>query len=303
MVCLYSFKDTDFLFEKVKVFLLCTKLTNVRFFKFPGNHFHDCVLLDFCYLKMYTASRKRKGYAGRWSRLKTGPHRGAYVRRYGGVKRRRILSNVRTGGFIGMENKFVDIETDSDAFATTWSTMEDGTNSNISGVAQGIGESQRIGRKYTITSIHIRCLVHTAASEAQPNPQSAFRGRICLVLDTQTNGAQLTATDVMDGGLTNDFLAFRNLQFTKRFKVLWDKSFVLTPIGQVNDGAVDKFSNGSYTTNIMSYNKNFTRGLNVLCDGTSAAVASITDNSLHIIGVGNSAGLLLDMQVRIRYKG
>ncbi len=202
-----------------------------------------------------------------------------------------------------MESKFVDIETDSDAFATTWATMEDGTNNCVSGVAQGIGESQRIGRKYTITSIHIKCLAHVASSEAAVNPQSAFRGRICLVLDTQSNGATLTATDVMDGGLTNDFLAFRNLQFTKRFKVLWDKSFVITPIGQVNDGAVDKFSNGSYTTNMFSYNKRFGNGLNVLCDGTTAAIASITDNSLHIIGVGNSAALLLDMQVRVRFKG
>ncbi len=247
----------------------------------------------------YTVSRKRKGYQGMWSRLKTGPHRGAYVRRYGGVKRQRILRHPGLTGNI--EVKFVDVQTDGDAFAITWSTME--ASDNVSGVVQGIGESQRIGRKYTINSIHINALARIAASEAQSNPQSAFRGRICLVLDTQSNGVQLTATDVMDGGQTNDFLSFRNLQFTKRFRVLWDKTFVLTPIGQTNEGGVDAFANGSYTTNIMKFNRRFPKGIPVLCDGTTAAIASITDNSFHVIGVANSTAMLLDYQVRVRYTG
>ncbi len=207
------------------------------------------------------------------------------------------------GGYGNIEIKFADIETSNDAFATTWTTMEDATNDSVSGVAQGIGESQRIGRKYTINSIHIRAIAHVAATESVVNPQSAFRGRICLVWDTQSNGTQLTATDVMDGGLTNDFLAFRNLQFTKRFRVLWDRSFVITPTGQTNEGAINLFANGSYTTNTMNFNKRFPKGVPVLTDAITAVMASITDNSFHVIGVANSTAVLLDYQVRIRYTG
>ncbi len=219
------------------------------------------------------------------------------------VRQPRPRMNLRTGGFLGLEMKFADIETDNDAFATTWATMEDATNDSISGVAQGDGESQRDGRIYNIHSVHIRCVAHVAASESVVNPQSTFRGRICLVWDTQTNGAQLTATDVMDGGLTDDTLAWRNLQHTKRFKVLWDKDFTIIPYGQTNEGGVNLFANGSYTSRIFKYNKVFSKPIKVICQATTAVIAAISDNSLHIIGVANSAAVLLNMQVRIRFTG
>ncbi len=238
-----------------------------------------------------------------WGKPLTWKKRGRTGSRITRVTRRGRTRRATPQMIGNVEVKFVDVETSNDAFANTWSTMEDATNDSVSGVTQGIGESQRIGRKYTIESIHIHALAHIAASESITNPQSAFRGRICLVQDTQTNGVQLTATDVMDGGQTNDFLAFRNLQFTKRFRVIWDKSFVITPVGQTNEGAVNLFANGTYTTGIMKFNKAYPKGIPVLCDGTDATISSITDNSFHVIGVANSTAVLLDYQVRVRYTG
>ncbi len=220
--------------------------------------------------------------------------------------RRRVprkLANFRTGGYLGLEMKFADIETDSDAFAVTWSTMEDATNDSISGVAQGDGESQRDGRIYWIHSIHIRCNVEAASQESQVTPLSNLRGRFMLVWDTQTNGAQLTATDVMDGGGTDDVLAFRNLQHSKRFRVMWDKQWVLARPGQTNEGGVNVFAAPYATTGTFIYNKRFKNPVKVICQATTAVIAAISDNSFHIIGVADSTVARLNMQVRIRFTG
>ncbi len=202
-----------------------------------------------------------------------------------------------------LELKFADIETDSDNFAVTWATMEDATNDSIAGVAQGDGESQRDGRTYFIHSIHIRCNVEVPSSEAQATPLSDQRGRFCLVWDTQTNGTQLTATDVMDGGGTDDIHSFRNLQHSKRFRVLWDKTWVIRRNGQSNEGGIDSFAAPFATTNSMVYHKRFKTPVKVICQLTTAVIAAISDNSFHIIGVADSTTARLSMQVRIRFTG
>ncbi len=213
-----------------------------------------------------------------------------------------LPSNFRTGGFMDIEQKFADFETDGDAFATTWAPMEDGTILSVSGVGQGDGESNRDGRKYWIHSIHIRATVEASAIEAQTAPLADLKGRLCLVWDTQTNGAQLTATDVMDGGQTDDTLSFRNLQHSKRFRVLWDKKWKLTR-NNVAQGAVDLFAANRSVTGIMVFNKSFANPIPVICTGTTNVIASISDNSFHIIGVSNSVTALLNYQVRLRFTG
>ncbi len=216
----------------------------------------------------------------------------------------RFDANVRTGGFIGIERKFADFETNDDAFAVTWATMEDGTIKSVGGVAQGNTESQRIGRKYSILSIHIRAFVKVAAAEANVNVRTDLRGRFCLVLDTQTNAAQLDATDVMDGGQTDDTLAFRNLQFSKRFLVLWDQAWILKH-QQMAQGGVDLFSIPDSHSRMFKFNKVFAKPLQITCNSTATTnvISVMEDNSLHMIGVANDTSALLSYQVRIRFAG
>lgn len=232
----------------------------------------------------------------------------AAVRQRGSFSARRravgvVRPNARTGGFQGIEMKFIDIESVDDAFATTWATMEDGTNDVLSGIVQGNGESQRIGRKVQIHSIHLKCFVATDSVETNGTPAADVIGRYCLVLDKQTNGAQLTATDVMDGGQTKDTLAFRNLQHTRRFQVLWDRKFKLGRSNDTNEANINKYGRGKTSTTIMTYNKRFNPPIPVLFSGNDATVSSITDNSLHMIGVADSTLGKLTYQCRIRYTG
>lgn len=209
-------------------------------------------------------------------------------------------AGIRTGGFIDIENKFIDYEANGDAFATTWATMEDGTANCISAVAQGDGESNRDGRVYYIRSVHVRGYVGTGALEAQTGPVGDALVRLALVLDTQTNGAQLTATDVMDGGQNNDWLAFRNLQYSKRFKVLKDTGVLRIPGHDLNEGAVNSF--GLAPTFIpFKMNIKFKKPIKVRCSGTTAVVASIVDNSIHVIGVGSTTNAFVTYQSRVRF--
>jgi len=249
--------------------------------------------------KRYTTGF-RGGYAGKKMRPAGSGYGGPfskYTRRTGRTPR-----NARIGGFLGIETKFFDVEAENDAFTATWAAMEPATT-NLTAIAQGDGESNRDGRKYAIKSIHIKGFIEVPQQESQTAPIADQYCRIVLVLDTQTNGAQLTATDVMDGGLAEDTLAFRNLQFSKRFIVLFDKKITLH-VGRanMNEGAVNLFASPTIRVP-FSYNKTFSTPIQVLMSGTTADIANVTDNSIHMIGVSESTIATLSYQCRTRFVG
>ncbi len=123
-----------------------------------------------------------------------------------------------------------------------------------------------------------------------------------MVLDTQTNGAQLSAEEVLvdptNTGL--DHLAQRNLQFADRFRVLWDNTYDLHYVAGAYDGTNVEL------TGTMTFFKIYLSnlGIPVTTDGTTANVTNITDNSLHMIAIGSSNNLMsLNYISRIRFRG
>ncbi len=213
--------------------------------------------------------------------------------------------NVRTGGFMDIEKKFIDYEVDSDAFTSVWAggEMEDGTALSISAVAQGDGESNRDGRVYHIQSVHVNGYVELPAAESSTTPIADIIARIALVWDTQTNGAQLNAENVfLTTSSGKDVNSFRNLQFSKRFIVLKDKKLTVKPVGQTNEGGINLFANGQVRVP-FKFNKTFKTPIKVRCSGTTAVVGNITDNSLHIIGTANSTAVVLNYESRVRFTG
>ncbi len=233
--------------------------------------------------KRYTATQWRK-----WNKRKNGNNNG----------KMRLYKNPS----VYLERKFIDTEVNAFAFATTWTTMEDTIPDCISSVAQADTESSRDGRVYTILSVYLKMKVFVQAQEESIAPLPDIIGRVVLVLDTQTNKVQLTATDVMDASATADELAFRNLHNTKRFKVFWDHSFKID-LFQVSQGAINLFAHGQKSTEIVTYYKKFNPPIVVKCIDQNATVASVSDNSLHIIGVANGSQALLTMTTRCRFIG
>lgn len=217
-------------------------------------------------------------------------------------------TNYRTGGYMHMagnyvptELKFLDTELSSESFTTTWAAKNPTTKNCLNAVPEGDGESARNGRVYYVKSLHLKGVVNLPTNEALTDPQADSISRVCIVVDTQTNAAELTATEVMDGGQGKDEFAFRNLQHTKRFKVIWDKTFHIRP-NIVNLGAINLFAHGN--TNVaFRYNHVFKKPLKVICKSDGATVADITDNSIHVIGVADNTLVTLSYQARVRFLG
>lgn len=210
--------------------------------------------------------------------------------------------NARTGGFLGLESKFLD-NTFSGALSATVAGGEMDPNAAgaqttpgcISGIAIGTGESERDGRKAFLTSVHVRGDVSIPAATALT---AGSINRVALVWDTQTNGAQLNAEDVFLAA-SNVEHSFRNLQFTKRFKVLKDQTFTLNPTLGAGDGTAN--DTGGYT---QPFNWNVNVAIPVIFSGTTNSITSISDNSLHMVGFTSAGGTVnLRYESRVRFTG
>lgn len=220
------------------------------------------------------------------------------------VPRSRIYRqpNQRIGGFVGKEMKFVDYEVLNEPFLNTWTPM-DPPQDTISGVTQGFQPTERIGRLYTIWSVHIRAHIQIFGQEQQPAPFPDLRGKLMCIIDSQSNNQQFLAVDVMDGKFIDDMLSFRNLGFVKRFRVIWDKQWLIRRNTQTNEGVSNLFATPFTSTGIWSFNKRFPRGLKVLCNLSGDGIGSIITNSIHIMGIANDPLALLTYQSRVRFTG
>ncbi len=215
--------------------------------------------------------------------------------------------NARTGGFSGIENKFMDSEISATTVTTSWAAHNPagvGCTDSLSVPAQGNGEEQRIGRVYTINRILIQGVVEMAAQESVAAPMQSHRVRLIVYWDKQTNSAAATTTDIMDAGGSDDLVSFRNLQNTHRFRVLMDKTITIRYPGQTNEGAVNLFAHGKKVIPFKFYKK---LNIRVQCDGTTADVASVSDNNIGFGGIAEAGPAAQQPTVRyscrIRFTG
>lgn len=204
----------------------------------------------------------------------------------------------RMGAF-GSETKFADSELTATALTTSWVTLNPTTKNSLTAVAQGTTESTHLGRTMYMTSFHMKGDFFLPTVEADVDITNDATVRYVIVMDTDTKGTEVSATDVMDAGQTDDVHAFRNLQHTSRLKVLTDKTFTMRPF-VVAQGAVDLFANGARRRHFQ-YNITFKKPVRVLFSGTTAVVASIVDNSLHFCAISNST-YSVEYQCRLRFK-
>ncbi len=213
------------------------------------------------------------------------------------------IANLRIGGFVGIETKFVDYERTALTVDNAWAgnELDDTTALAVSSIAQGDGESQRDGRKCELLSCHLKGTATLASNEAQANPGESTVLRLILVLDKQTNGAQLNAEDVVTA-TTLDVNAWRNLQNSQRFRILKDVRMDIN-FTQHTQEAVNDFS---YANQVKSWEMHvvFKKPIVVNHTGTTAVVTSIADNSIHLIGVSTStAQCVINYVSRVRFRG
>ncbi len=168
------------------------------------------------------------------------------------------------------ELKFLDTSIADANIAGGWQLQ---TNPVL--IAQGVTESQRVGRKCTLKSLNWR---GTLVRAEGANSNLADITRICVVWDKQANGAAPTEDTIWNDG--SDVNSFRNLVNSSRYQVLFDKVVTM--------GAAQGGTSGDGTTeNVGSWNTqfNFYKECNIPMEfsSTTGAITEHRTNSIAVI--------------------
>jgi len=235
----------------------------------------------------------------------------APARRNVATKRRALaqIANMRTAGFLGIETKFYDTYRAPVAVVSptdcSGGEYDPSATSMISTPAQGDGETNRDGKRIVIKSVQIKGQITTSAVELAAGPYVGCKVFIALVRDTQSNAAQLNSEDVFknwSGDATLAACPLRNLLYAERFEVLKTELLDLTP-NALSHVAADAFSypGGSAT---FEWFKTLELPVNFNA-GTTATIANVVDNSLHVIAFTSSTQStpLISYNSRIRFQG
>ncbi len=199
----------------------------------------------------------------------------------------------RTGGYYGRftgvngELKFKDTVV-SDTPITAATVIQ-----NLTVIAEGNGESQRVGRKVTIKNIHIKgVMTLIPASDAANTSEKVFG---YLVQDMQTNGAAFVALDLFD---TDIIASFRNLANSGRFKILAKKTFMFKAGGAAPSGAAFIFSSDQKNVNI---NKKCNIVMEYDNSATTGVITSVRSNNLYWVTQSTNGVVNSVLTARIRY--
>lgn len=158
-------------------------------------------------------------------------------------------------------------------------------------IAQGTGESERIGRRIWIRSIDWRYELSKSTTTIPSN--TAAVGRVMLVLDRQANGAAPAVTDVLE---TATLKSFNNLSNKHRFRTIFDEFITVNQQCGAYSGVSEQF--GAAIAHLGLH-----RNLNVAIDfsGVGGLIAEITSNNLFIMAISDTTTLVLDYVIRLRY--
>lgn len=198
----------------------------------------------------------------------------------------------RTGGYYGryksgLELKFRDFNTDMPTMASAGTIRE-----SFCTIAQGTGESNRIGRKCVIKSINWRFKIElpiTTGTSAQPSDVV----RIILYLDKQTNGAAATVTDILENAL---YQSFNNLANKSRFRTLMDRTYDMNYTAAAGDGAANDWA-------ATKVSDTFFKKCNIPLefDGTTGLITELRSNNIGILAISDNSICILEGQFRIRF--
>lgn len=175
----------------------------------------------------------------------------------------------------------------------------------LSAVAQGDGESDRDGKQIRVTGIYMRGQVLFAADSASSALPLGDYVRILIICDTQTNGAQFNAEDVLADTTDTDLdsLALRNLQYTQRFTILKDETIARPYIGFTGTVATPSYAAGGVMVP-FKINIPFKTNIPVNFNTTTGVIGAVVDNSIHVIAIaGGRASNQLRYIARMRYIG
>lgn len=208
---------------------------------------------------------------------------------------------------IKQEPKFYDTSYAPTALTsnTTAASLEvdPSATSMISTPAVGDSEQNRDGKKIIITQVEIKGTLHWPSSANQTAQADGHTCWVALVLDTQTNNTQMNSEDCFKFIDTTSALycrPMRNLLFGGRFRILKMKHFY-PPIPSMSYDGTNMEKSGVIRG--FKFYKKLRLPVNFNA-GTTASIANVQDNSLHVIAWANQSNTVsLSYNARIRFIG
>lgn len=205
--------------------------------------------------------------------------------------------NPRTGGLMNLETKYIDVSVVPQVVTEAWVTV----GTHLAPVTQGTGATQRNGRFITMIELAIRGAILMDPYQDSIKPLVTRRVRMMVVLDTQSNGVNLSALDVMTGLGPN---AHRNMDQQTRFAVLWDKTYNISDKIRGYDGL-------NYTTSGVLRPFDIFKKIRIPVEQKTdqGGIASVINNSIHIIAStdhdvsSTTPGVSIEWSSRIRFNG
>ncbi len=238
-------------------------------------------------------SRKRKRYTPFWNPRGQGRRQ---KRRRTGIalytsNRRRGYGIVR-GRYSGgrPEAKFHDIAL-NDAVVASAGTI----TPTINIIVQGIDESQRIGRKVTITKIMWRYFINLKEIPSEATPAAPDTVRVILYWDKQCNKATATVTDILE---TATIRSFNNLSNKGRFNILMDRMHTLNYLTLTGDQDQDAFSSALVRETFSFYKS---CSIPIEYNAALGAITEITTNNLGVLLISEAGTAVFNSDFRLRF--
>ncbi len=201
----------------------------------------------------------------------------------------------RTGGYYGRysgrdaELKFHDVDLDDAVIVNTGAIT-----ATINIIAQGVTESERVGRKCTIRSINWRYRYTLPSQDAGATPPGGENMRTILYVDKQCNGAAAAVTDVLESA---DWKSFRNLSNSGRFNILFDRTDTMNYLNLASDGAGVVSSSNSFMHGSF-YKKCH---IPIEFSSTTGVIGEIRSNNLGVLQITQVGTAGFFSKIRLRF--
>ncbi len=191
----------------------------------------------------------------------------------------------------GRELKFHDVNLDDAVIATTGTVT-----ASINLIAQGTTESERDGRKCTISKINWSYNIVLPELDAVATPANGDTVRVIMFLDKQANGAAATTADVLE---TTDYQSFKNLSNSSRFLTMYDKVHTINYRTLASDGA------GVVSSGKVTMNGSFYKQCSIPLEFSAAtgAITEIRSNNLGVLLISQEGVAAFDSKIRLRFRG
>ncbi len=197
------------------------------------------------------------------------------------AKRRRAVT------FRSLEKKFFDTTVaDNTAVAATGTIV----SSSLCLVPDGTTESERVGRRLTISSIHMRINIRLPTTTSPNDALDVIR--FILYHDKQANKLTATVALILE---TANYRSWNNLNNSKRFHILKDKFITINNSGGSNSNLPQ------YPRQNRMFNIHENCNIDIDYDGITGALTEITSSNVGVLCISNNGESAVGYIARIRF--